>query len=967
MLFQIEVGKSLLDSDPDGRAIVREARELGLGGLEQARLTRLYLLEIDADETAVRRIASELLADPVTEEFSINAALHRDLGADWTVLSVLKRLGVTDPVEATMRKAIQPFALQARRARTGVRFYLRGQLGPKELDLLSRKVLCNPLIEQVFQGRGLEPLDEFSRLSRQQEFPAGAVTDVALREWSPAKLASLSRERALALSEEEMLAVQAYFLQEGREPTDVELETIAQAWSEHCLHKTFRSPIRFGKQTFNNLLGETIMRVTKELARPWCLSVFKDNAGIIAFDEQNAVCFKVETHNHPSALEPYGGAGTGIGGVIRDCLGAGLGAKPIASTDVFCVGPPDMPAERVPPGVLSSRRILRGVVAGVRDYGNRMGIPTVNGAVVVHENFVANPLVFCGTVGILPRDKIAKKPRPGDLVVLLGGRTGRDGIHGATFSSLELDSESERSFSGAVQIGNAITEKKVADALLRARDAGCFTHVTDCGAGGLACAVGESARGVGAVVHLERVPLKYEGLSSAEIWISEAQERMILAVPPDKWIALQAICDEEDVEATAIGRFGNGADSVGNGKRLEVRYEGRIVGQLDLAFVEKGLPRRILEASWSAHSRGEQAPPAPRDLGSVLVRLLGTWNTCSKEWIIRQYDHEVQGTNVLKPLTGRWNDGPSDACVLRPVPGSDRGLALSNGLNPRYGEIDPYRMAGSVIDEALRNAVAVGGDPRQTALVDNFCWGNPRDSELLGALVRATQACYDVARAYETPFISGKDSLNNEFTHEGKRWVIPPTLLVSALAIVPDIRRCVTMDLKSPGNNLYLAGTTRPELGGSSYYHEFGGRGGTVPGLAPAEAKRILESVHKAISAGLVRACHDLSEGGLGVALAEMAFSGGVGARVDLAAVPREGLDRDDLVLFSESNSRFLLEVPPSRAAKFERIFQGLPIAKIGHTVPEEKYSVAGPIGKTVVECSLEELREAWKAPFANW
>ncbi len=555
--------------------------------------------------------------------------------------------------------------------------------------------------------------------------------------------------------------------------------------------------------------------------------MFVDNAGVIEFDDEHDVCFKVETHNHPSAIEPYGGANTGIGGVIRDPLGTGLGSRPIVNTDVFCFGPPDMAEEDVPPGALHPRRVMKGVVAGVRDYGNRMGIPTVNGAVYFDERYTGNPLVYCGNIGLMGKDSQKRRPDPGDLVVVVGGRTGRDGIHGATFSSIELTSESEEVSSGAVQIGNAITEKKVLDTLLEARERGLYTAITDCGAGGLSSAVGEMGEETGAEAEIQDVPLKYQGLSYTEIWISEAQERMVIAVPPANLDEVMGIFESEDVEATVIGRFTDD-------HKLTVRYGGNVVAELDMAFMHDGVPRIDETGSWQPPALPDPAPDGealagPEDWAAALRAILAAPNVRSKEWIVRQYDHEVQGQTVVKPLVGAANDGPGDASVLTPVLGSTRGIAVACGLNPRYGDIDTYHSAASAIDEALRNITAVGAPIDRTAILDNFCWGNTRRPEQLGTLVRAALACYDCAVGFGVPFISGKDSLNNEFNTGAEVIAIPPTLLISALAVVEDVTKCVTMDLKAPGNAVYLVGTTYPELGGSHYLGLFGLTGSTVP------------------------------------------------------------------------------------------------------------------------------------------
>jgi phosphoribosylformylglycinamidine synthase len=698
----------------------------------------------------------------------------------------------------------------------------------------------------------------------------------------------------------------------------------------------------------------------------------------VRFDERFNVAFKVETHNHPSALEPYGGANTGVGGVIRDIMGTGLGAKPIANTDVFCFAPPDAPADSLPPGVLHPRRVMRGVVDGVRDYGNRMGIPTVNGAVYFDDRYLGNPLVYCGNVGLLPRDKSHKQPRPGDLIVAVGGRTGRDGIHGATFSSAELTSHSEMLSGGAVQIGNAIEEKKVLDVLLAARDRGLYTAVTDCGAGGFSSAVGEMGEKIGAEVQLERAPLKYEGLSYTEIWISEAQERMVLAVPEDKWLELKQLCESEGVEATSIGRF------VPTG-RLRLRFHDAEVADLDMRFLHHGRPPVVRQAVYhkaATAGRGDESRDArdERDqrsrlyegeFTSDLLRILAAPNVASKEWIIRQYDHEVQGGSVVKPLVGPQRDGPSDAAVLRPVLNSRRGLVIACGMNPRYGEFDTYHMAASAIDEAVRNCVAVGADPRRIAILDNFCWGDCERPETLGALVRAAIACHDVSLALGTPFISGKDSLNNEFSYtdargERRTIAIPPTLLISAMGQVDDVSQCVTMDLKSPGNLLYLVGQTKNELGGSHFAFVNGLTGGQVPTVDAAAARQTFAAMHEAIRAGVVRACHDLSEGGLAVAVAEMAFAAGYGAQIDLDAVAvSDDVDVPAVKLFSESNTRFVCEVAAEHAAQFEQSLAGVPLVRIGQVVADDRLMLF--VGDAaVVEAEIDELKAAWQATF-DW
>ncbi len=762
----------------------------------------------------------------------------------------------------------------------------------------------------------------------------------------------------------------------------MELETIAQTWSEHCSHKTLAGRIAYrdetGERHFKNMLKETIFAATQKIrdrlgADDWCVSVFEDNAGVVRFDDEFNVAFKVETHNHPSALEPYGGANTGVGGVIRDIMGTGLGAKPICSTDVFCFAPPDHSRHApravgtrsvpttLPPGVLDPRRVMRGVVEGVRDYGNRMGIPTVNGAVYFDERYLGNPLVYCGNVGLVPRDKSHKQAEPGDLIVAVGGRTGRDGIHGATFSSAELTSQSEHVSGGAVQIGNAIEEKKVLDVLLEARDRGLFNAVTDCGAGGFSSAVGEMGEKIGAEVHLDRAPLKYEGLSYTEIWISEAQERMVLAVPEPSWAELDELCRSEGVEATVIGRF------VPSG-RLHLYYGDNCVADLEMKFLHKGRPPVVRTAVYKSREPEELGGFASRDtLNDDLLKILASPNVASKEWIVRQYDHEVQGGSVVKPLVGVANDGPSDAAVLRPVLNSRRGIVIACGMNPRYGDFDPYHMAASAIDEAVRNCVAVGADPSRIAILDNFCWGDCERPETLGGLVRAALACHDVSIAFGTPFISGKDSLNNEFSYrdasgERRTIVIPPSLLISAIGQVNDVSRCVTMDFKQAANPIYLIGETHDELGGSHFALVNNLQGGQVPTVEPASARVTFTALYRAISEGLVRACHDLSEGGLAVAAAEMAFAGELGARMDIASMPANDRALSNVArLFSESNTRFLCEVEKEKAAAFEATMDGVPFARIGEVTSDTRLRISHA-DSMLIDSDIFGLKETWQA-----
>jgi phosphoribosylformylglycinamidine synthase subunit PurSL len=645
-------------------------------------------------------------------------------------------------------------------------------------------------------------------------------------------------------------------------------------------------------------------------------------------------------------------------------MGTGMGAKPVCNTNVFCFAPPDTPADSLPPGVLHPRRVMKGVVAGVRDYGNRMGIPTVNGAICFDPRYLGNPLVYCGNVGMIPVGMEEKEVKPDDLIVAIGGRTGRDGIHGATFSSAELTSESESLSGGAVQIGNAITEKMVLDVLMQARDRGLFNAVTDCGAGGFSSAVGEMGENIGAEVWLENAPLKYDGLTYTEIWISEAQERMVLSVPQDSWEELRELCESEGVEAAILGRFAPTG-------RLQLTFHGHVVGDISMQLLHDGRPPVIRDATYVPKKITELSLPrmSSSDHHDALLAILGSLNVASKEWVIRQYDHEVQGGSVIKPLVGPACDGPGDAAVVRPRLQSRRGLVISCGMNPHYGDFDTYHMACSAIDEALRNAVAVGADPSRIAILDNFCWGYTDRAETLGSLVRAAIACQDMALVLGTPFISGKDSLNNEFSYSDQHGVrqtisIPPSLLISAMGQIDDIGKAVTMDAKDAGNIVFLIGQTNSEFGGSHFSLVRGLEGGQAPTVDAQRAKQTFACVHAAIMAGLVRSCHDLSEGGLAVAAVEMAMAGGLGMKLDLAAMMGE-LSATE-ALFSESNTRFLAEVTPGAEHEFQQLFaeHGVSLARLG-TIESSPEVVVTNGHEQTLKVDINEAKSAWQKPLA--
>jgi phosphoribosylformylglycinamidine synthase len=780
---------------------------------------------------------------------------------------------------------------------------------------------------------------------------AFTMYEIALSEASEAQLSEISRELGLGLSVQEMQAVQAYFKREGRNPTDVELQTISQTWSEHCYHKTFKGKIRFGNKEINSLFKTYIAKATEEINPRWCFSVFEDNAGIVRFDKGYGIAAKVETHNHPSAVEPFGGAATGVGGVIRDILG--IWADPIACTDVLGFGPLDYEYAKLPPGVKHPKYVYMGVTAGISAYGNNMGIPTVNGAIYFDDSYTGNVIVYCGCIGLLPLKKFKRNAKPNHIILLAGGKTGRDGIHGVTFASAELTEKSEEISRPAVQIADPIEEEKLKRGIIEVRDRDLASAITDLGGGGLSSAVGETAEkfGCGATVELEKVPLKYHGLTPWEIYISESQERMLLIIPLENLEKVLEVFEKENVEATAIGKLTQET-------RLQLYYRSEKVADMNMRFLFEP-PESLKTAIHETVSFEEPVFPESEDLTETLLQLLSLPNIASKESVIRTYDHEVKGNTTLKPLQGECG-GPNDAAVLKPLENSWKGIAISCGMNPNYGKIDTYWMAASAVDEALRNNIAVGG--RRIALLDNFTWGNPEKPERLGSLVRACEACYDFATAFKAPFISGKDSLYNE----SPLGPVTPTLLITALGIIPDIRLIVSMDVKTPGNSLYIVGQTFNELGGSEYYKLKGHTGKTVPKVHAVQARKTFRAVTTAIDLGVVEACHDLSEGGLAVTAAEMALAGGYGMELDLRKVPNKAVNRNDFMLFSESNSRFLVEVPEKTKNDFEDVMKGKICAEIGKVVSNLRLIVNGLDGAVAVDASLTDLRKSWKETLSS-
>jgi phosphoribosylformylglycinamidine synthase subunit PurSL len=946
---------------------------------------------IDGKLTAkeLEMAAAGPLSDPIIQDFAVNSGLADRF--DW-MIEVGFRPGVTDNVGKTAREALELLLGKLPDRLSGVhtsrQYIIEGRIGRDDAERIASSLLANDLIERyvIVDGKswdrqkGLPPY--VPRVIGEDRLHIEEINLDA----SDKALMEISSGRLLALNLEEMKALRDYLkdkaiLKErkkaglGGNMTDAELECLAQTWSEHCKHKIFNARIVYedehgAREEIDSLFDSCIKRATKEIRQrlgknDWCLSVFVDNAGIIKFNDDHNLVFKVETHNSPSALDPYGGALTGIVGVNRDPFGTGRGAKLIFNTDVFCFAPPtyDKP---LPQRILHPRRIYEGVREGVEHGGNKSGIPTVNGCLVFDERFLGKPLVYCGTGGIMPaviggKPTHTKEILAGDLVVMAGGRIGKDGIHGATFSSEELH---EGSPVTAVQIGDPITQKKMTDFLLMARDRGLYRCITDNGAGGLSSSVGETAKlSGGCELDLKKAPLKYAGLNPWEILISESQERMTLAVAPELIDEFLELAHKMDVEATVVGRYTDSG-------MFHVLYGNRTVAYIEMDFLHSGVPQMQLNAKWQPRIYQEPDFPEPADMGQAVKDMLSRLNICSKESVVRQYDHEVQGGSVVKPLVGAYNDGPSDAAVIRPILTSFEGVVVANGICPRYGDIDTYHMAACAIDEAIRNAIAVGGSLDFMAGIDNFCWCDPVQSEKtpdgeykLAQLVRANKALYDYTRAFGVPCISGKDSMKNDYSIGNVKISIPPTLLFSTMGKIDDARKAVTLDAKRPGDLVYIVGETYDELGGSEWYAMHDAIGNRVARVNVEKAKALYNALSKAIGAGLVASCHDCSDGGAGIAIAETAFAGGLGMLIKLALFPSSGIDRNDTLLFSESQSRFVVTISPAAKKSFEAAMKGITMGQVGEVLAEGLLKIDGLDGRRIVEEDINGLKAAWQRP----
>lgn len=786
---------------------------------------------------------------------------------------------------------------------------------------------------------------------------------IPIRQLSGEELKALSDSMKLSLSREDMEVVQSIYREWDREPTDVEMEVIAQTWSEHCKHRIFAATITHetpaGTEEIRSLFKTFIKQPSERIMEKkpgFVLSCFHDNAGFIRLDDNKAVCLKVETHNHPSAIEPYAGANTGIGGVVRDILGAGKGANPIANVDVFCFGAPDTKQESIKgKDVIHPLGIMRGVVRGVRDYGNRMGIPTVSGAIQFDPTYIYNPLVYAGTAGVIEHKYIDKAMRPGLKIIVVGGRTGRDGLKGATFSSASLTGDSHVEDQSAVQIGNPIEEKKAADFILAARDRNLIEFITDCGAGGFSSAAGEMLSETGGELFLDNAPLKEPGLVSWQVFISESQERMVLAVEESALPELQALADTFQTELTVLGH----SDDTGI---LKVWHLGELVCELDNSKLHDA-PTRQLRSRFQGSPGATGLVGNDIDLAASLRDILADFAVCSREPIIREYDHKVQGNTLLEPLAGAKGDAPQDGSVIA-IDGSTKAMALGLSLLPEWGKTDPCAMGRASMDETMRSLVIVGADPDQIGLLDNFCMGNPNDPDELGRLVECVKGIAAAAEEFEAPFISGKDSFYNYFETEDGPINIPVTFLCSGIGIVEDQKHVTGSSLRRNNSVLCLLGSTKDEMGGSVFARHHGLQGALVPQTDCAKNLQAYRKFHSARRAGLILSAHDVSEGGLLTAVAEMAFSEKAGVEIDLASF---GDLAPAVALFSESTGRILIEVEAAHLEAVKQHFADQAFAVIGQAVDQHQDVVVSQSGQELLRENISTLKSAWKQRLAEF
>ena len=983
MEFRIEISPLSKWPDSRGRSVAAQIKNLLDIDIEQVVTREIYTLSANIAESEAEKVAAEL-ANPVLQKGVLGETEWRDR-FDF-LLVVGFRPGVTDNVGRSAHEAIGDIIGRELRddefVFSSTEYLIKApSLSKSDIEQVGRDLLANELIEtiNVFTATDSGPIP--MNLPFMPETESGIVKTYDLNV-SDDELMEISRKGVLALSLDEMKAIQNYFrTADGRSefgltanPTDVELELLAQTWSEHCKHKIFDAEIEYADENGNvekivSCYKSFIKKSTREIGEKidWLVSVFHDNAGVVRFNDEYDLAYKVETHNSPSALDPYGGAMTGIVGVNRDPLGTGRGCDLLVNVWGYCLGSPFTPRSEVPEGLLHPRRLRDGIHKGVIDGGNQSGIPYGLGWEYFDERYLGKPLVYCGTVGLLPRE-IGGTPghektiEPGDLVVMAGGRIGKDGIHGATFSSEELHGESPVQ---AVQIGDPITQKRLSDFIYEARAANLYRFITDNGAGGLSSSVGEMAEHSGGCrMDLAKAPLKYAGLQPWEILVSEAQERMSFAVPPENWEAFAKLAARRDVEVTVLGEFTDD-------NKFHMLYDGKTVARVDLDFMHGGLPRMKLKAKWEPPSFTEPEIPQSADIAGDLSMMLSRLNVCSDEYKARQYDHEVKGLSVIKPFVGRGRDILGDATVSMAAPISKEGIILAAGILPRYSDIDTYHMMACVIELAIRRIVAAGGKPGTIAGLDNFCWPDPVQSEKtpdgeykLAQLVRANQALYDYTKAFNTPCVSGKDSMKNDCNLGGRKISIPPTVLFSTIAKIDDVSKALSLDAKFADDEVYVIGVTKPELGGSEYYAAMNAVGNDVPKVDADSANAIHAAVASVIDAELAHSAHAPALGGLAVGFAKTAMAGRLGLEIDLDAVPTDSVGTATELLYSESAARFILTAAPENSADIAELLSGVPHAKVGKTTADQTLKLkSAKFADANVEIPLKTMLESYKTP----
>lgn len=929
------------DDDSEGRELTDEAkRSLQIYDLSGIRTTRLYRIEGATDKQA-GRLAEELFIDPIIEDGDV-----RPVDAPRGGTEVAYKPGVMNPAAGSIKKAAHDLRIELRAADSSTEYDF-GNSSDEQAGKILTSLIANPTVQHVVTER---PRTLIFRGE------VGPVATIPIRTLSSGEIMDLSKD-TLFLDRQEMSVIQSNFRLQGRDPTDAELETIAARWSEHCGHKTFNATVVVDGVEKTPLI-ERIKIAAREQFGGRVISAFNDNSGVIIFYDGYAICGKVETHNSPSAIEPYGGAMTGSGGVFRDIMGTGQGAENVISTDMFCLAPPNLDESLLPPGTLHPDYLFRGVVKGVGAYGNRMGIPTANGSVHFHPDFRAKPSVIVGAYGIIP-EKYAQKgePQVGDLVVVVGGRTGRDGIHGATFSSGEMTDRTAQVNASAVQIGNAIEEKRMFDALLEARDLDLIRALTDCGAAGFSSAIGEMGEDIGVTVDISRAPLKYEGLAPWEVWLSESQERMVAAIPQEKIEEFLAVCEKYNVEASVLGEF-DGSHT------LTVNHGDQNVVQLDYEFLKEGLPQRVMSAHWERQEVDELRPSLPANAEEWVGRLkavLSHGNVCSKEPIVRQYDHGVKGGNIVPPFGGINQQGPNDALVIRPLLDKPYGIVQSHGMNPILIRHDPYEGTVWAITEAAANYVSAGGRLEEAAAVGNYIWPFP-DEEAMGSLDLSVDAAVEMMALLRLPVVSGKDSLSSTYRKGDQVIKIPPVYNMSIFGRIPDVEKTMTTDIKKPGSSLFLVGNYSEGMGGSTYYDVVGGSSNQIPTIDRKSLPNVLRAMQDAIGSGRVLSCHDVSEGGVATTVAEMCFGGDCGARIEAPGVLEEGMDT---FLFNETAGCFVIEVEDETV--INELFPNVPRMRLGNTTIERNLEVnqksQGQGNKKIFKVSTDELRTAWQAP----